>query len=223
MDKKDLDKHIKSKKVKIANDSIVVKHKVLISEILGFFNQSLSPFSFHSDSSCLAHVVGIANSGIIKVKHEQYVLSRINEFLLKPLVKKDLYVSLGKILPTIKIKPYKNKDHPFTPFLGIVYLKDFTGERWSLDLFFVQKGQVDYLEGHMFGKMSPFNGTPEMVENILKDHRTMKTRVYGRDEKVFYTAETIEGDLLIFKNINEVCNWLTARASNYVQGKKQSW
>lgn len=223
MDKKDLDKHIKSKKVKVASDSTAIKYKSLISEILGFFNLGLSPFSFHSDQSCLAHVVGIVGSGIIKSKQEKYIVERINEFLVKKITKEDLYKPLGKILPKLKIKIYKVEDHPFTPFLGITYLKNEAGERWSLDYFLAQKTQVDYLDGHMFGKISPFNGDLKVVDGILKDHNDMKKRVYGREDNVFYKAATIEGDHLMFKNINEVCNWLTARASNYVPGKKQSW
>lgn len=223
MEKKDLDKHFKSKKVKVAEDSVVVKHEKLIAEILGFFNQAKSPFSFHSDKSCLAHVIGIVDSGIIKIKQEKYLLDRINEFLEKKLGTKDLYKPLGKILPKIKIKPHKFKDHPFSPFLGILYLKDSEGENWKLDYFLAQKSQVDYLDGHMFGKISPFNGDSKIVEGILEDHRNMKKRVYGREDNVFYKAATVEGDHLMFKNISEVCNWLTARASNYVPGNSQSW
>ena len=223
MDKKDLEKHIKSKKIKIAKDSMAVKYKSLIEEILGFFNQALSEFSFHSDQSCLAHVIGVAESGIIKTKHEKYVVARLNEFLVKEITKEDLYKPLGKILPKIKIKPHKVSDHPFSPFLGILYLKDSEGERWHLEYFLMQKNQVDYLEGHMFGKITPFKGDSKMVEGILEDHRNMKKRVYGREDNIFYKAATIEGDQLMFKNISEVCNWLTARASNYVPGKKQSW
>ena len=224
MDKKKIEKLVSSEKVSVADDFVVSAHIELIKDLLGFFNYGLSPMSFHSDESNLANVLGLVHDGgIVTAKHKKYIITRLNEFLETPLKEEDLYVKLKTILPTIKIKPHNPDNHPLRKFLGIKQLKDNHGEDWSLEYFIGQKTQVDYFEGFIYGKEKPLNGDKEMVDSIMKDHMEAKRRVYGQELGVHYVVITVEKEELIFKNIYELSCWLTARASNYVEGKKESW
>lgn len=211
----------KANRFKLNDDLIINEHSGILKEIEDHLNLT-DVNLMTSDDNSLQKDIGLKTDiHLLQKTYQEYLCSHLTSYFGGLSFNTEmLNESYRTLLPFIAENRKFSTVQAVPKFLGVIRIVDGDGRERSMNFFLSKKTKVDLIEGYLLGKKYP--DTDEVYKIMLEEHLELKSEVYGLSKKT-YQLKTIEGDVVDFKNLNEVYCWLISRVENYIPGEKYSW